>query len=354
LVLKAGFGHSVEGMAQSDFARILSWFQPKWDWVQAEVTTDCNAACIYCPRTVYRNSWKDRHLPLETFKKLRPVMGRTHHFHLQGWGEPLLHPDFFEMVAIGKAAGCHVGTTTNGMLINVERIERVVQSELDIIAFSLAGTGEENDRIRKGTSLTKVIEVIRSLRREKEKQGTTKPAIHVAYMLFRSGVVGLGNLPRLLQGSGVSDVVISFLDFVPSDELLREVIAPATGSERDELRSLLRAVKEEGDRHGLRIHQPLESVGYEGGVCTENVLRAICIASDGSVTPCVYTNLEAHRASYFLAGEKRLYERMIFGNIKERSVNQIWRQKAYRAFRRSFRAGQLAAPCRGCPKLRRT
>jgi MoaA/NifB/PqqE/SkfB family radical SAM enzyme len=341
-------------MAQSDFERILSLFQPKWDWIQVEVTTDCNAACIYCPRTVYRNSWKDRHLPLETFRKLRPVMGRTRHLHLQGWGEPLLHPFFFEMVAMGKAAGCQVGTTTNGMLLNKEGIERVVQSELDMIAFSLAGTDEENDRIRKGTSLTKVLAAIRSLRRGKEKQGKTKPSVHVAYLLLRSGIVELGKLPSLLEGSGVSDVVISFLDFVPSVELQDEVIAPRTASEREKLRSLLEAVEAEGEKLSLKIHHPYESPGYEREACTENVLRALCIASDGSVTPCAYTNLEAHSASYVLAGEKRLYERMIFGNIDEQSIIHIWRQKAYRTFRRSFHTGELAALCRGCPKLRRT
>jgi MoaA/NifB/PqqE/SkfB family radical SAM enzyme len=327
---------------------------PKWDWIQVEVTTACNAACIYCPRTVYRNAWKDRHLPLETFKKLRPAMRNTHHLHLQGWGEPLLHPDFFEMVAMGKAAGCQVGTTTNGMLLNKERVERVFQSELDIVAFSLAGIDDGNDRVRKGTSLTKVLEAIRLLRTEKEKRGKTKPAVNVAYMLLRSGIVGLRNLPRLLQGSGVSDVVISFLDFVPSDELRGEVIAPGTGPEFDTLRSLLRGVKKECERQGLRLYHPLESSVCDGAVCTENVLRALCIASDGSVTPCVYTNLEAHHVSYVLSGEKHLYERMTFGNIEERSITRIWRQKAYRAFRRSFKTGQLQAPCRGCSKLRRT
>jgi MoaA/NifB/PqqE/SkfB family radical SAM enzyme len=341
-------------MAQSEFERILSLFQPKWDWIQVEVTTECNATCSYCPRTVYRNSWKDRHLPLETFRKLRPVMGRARHLHLQGWGEPLLHPFFFEMVATGKAAGCQVGTTTNGMLLNKEGVERVFQSELDVVAFSLAGTDEKNDRVRKGTSLSKVLEVIRTLKREKEKQGTTKPAIHVAYMLLRSGIVGLGNLPRLLQGCGVSDVVISFLDFVPSVELQDEVIAPRTPSEREKLRSLLEAVREEGEKLNITIHHPYGSPGYEGDTCTENVLRALCIASDGSVTPCVYTNLQTHQAFYVLAGEKRTYERLIFGNINEQSLKKVWRQRTYRAFHRSFRTGQLPAPCRGCPKLRRT
>jgi MoaA/NifB/PqqE/SkfB family radical SAM enzyme len=336
-----------------DFERILSLFPPKWDWIQVEVTSHCNAACVYCPRTVYKSSWQDLYLPFETFKRLAPILRRTQYLHLQGWGEPFLHPDFFEMVAVAKEAGCRVGTTSNAMLLNKEGIERVVQSQLDIIAFSLAGTGEENDRLRKGTRLSKVLEVIQGLSREKEKQGETKPAIHVAYMLFRSGSKGLSRLPGLLQGSGVDEVVISFLDFVPSPDLRPEVIDPGTPSEHSDLVALLGAVKEEGQGQGLRIHHPFETPGSERVACTENVLRALCIASDGSVTPCVYTNLQVHHAFYVLGGEKRAYERLVFGNIDEQSLKKVWRKKEYAAFRRSFHTGRIASPCRGCPKLRR-
>ena len=212
-----------------------------------------------------RTAGLDRHLPLETFKKLVPAFSETRHVHLQGWGEPFLHPDFFEMVAIAKGAGCRVGTTTNGMLLNRETIERVVESRLDIIAFSLAGTGEENDRIRKGTRLAKVLEAMHALTEEKQRRGVETPAIHVAYMLFQSGIGNLRNLPRLLEGCGVSDVVISFLDFIPCEELQSEVIAPATEAEHEELRSCLEEVKEEGRLHHLHVHHPLESMGEKKG-----------------------------------------------------------------------------------------
>jgi len=64
---------------------------PWLDWMQIEVTSRCNAACIYCPRTVYGPRWKNRDLSPDTFEKLLPVLSKTKMVHLQGWGEPLLY-----------------------------------------------------------------------------------------------------------------------------------------------------------------------------------------------------------------------------------------------------------------------
>jgi MoaA/NifB/PqqE/SkfB family radical SAM enzyme len=330
---------------------IFPFFPPTWDWIQVEVTSDCNAACIYCPRTIYKGCWESRHLPLETFGRLIPSFSETRHVHLQGWGEPFLHPDFFEMAAIAKSAGCRVGTTTNGMLLNREKIERVVESRIDIVAFSLAGTGEENDRIRRGTRLAKVFEAMRTLNEEKQRQRKETPAVHVAYMLLRSGIEKLSGLPDLLRGCGVGDLVISFLDFIPSEPLRSEAIAPASEAEYKDLRSHLEQVKETGRQHHLSVHHPLESMVDRDKGCTENVQRAVCVASDGSVTPCVYVNLQAPGASFMLQGEMRPCERMVFGNIRDKSLRAIWHEKAYSAFRDSFQKGELSALCDGCSKL---
>jgi len=331
--------------------KILSAIAPTFDWIQVEVTSACNAACIYCPRTVYKDVWEDRHLPLDAFRKLKPAFAKSRHVHLQGWGEPFLHPDFFEMVAIAKAAGCWVGTTTNGMLLNRDRVTRMIESGVDIIAFSLAGTGEKNDVIRKGTSLKKVLEAICALDRAKKEMGRERPEIHVAYMLFRSGMGELEALPALLDGLGVSQVVVSTLDFVTTDELLKEAVIPATPEEYEEVRSVLDRLVEAGREKGLSVHYHLISPEKRREVCTENVQRALCVSSDGAVSPCVYTNLRVSGTYYDLQGKKVSCERMVFGNIHEKNVKDIWKEKSYRDFRRSFRKGELAPTCQKCPKI---
>ena len=331
--------------------KILSVIAPTFDWIQVEITSACNAACIYCPRTVYRDVWEDRHLPLDAFRKLGPVFEKTRHVHLQGWGEPFLHPDFFEMVALAKAAGWWVGTTTNGMLLNRDRIIRTIESGLDIIAFSLAGTGEKNDAIRKGTSLKKVLEAIQALDRAKKEMGRLTPEIHVAYMLFRSGMNELEALPSLLEGLGVSQVVVSTLDFVATDELREEAVIPVTQEEYEKTRPSLDRLVEAGREKGLSVHYHLISPEKRREVCTENVQRALCISADGAVTPCVYRSLRVSGTYYDLQGERVNCERRVFGNIHEKDVKDIWRQESYKAFRRSFREGKIDPACQKCPKI---
>ncbi len=333
------------------WTRLFSLFEPRFDWIQVEVTSDCPAACCYCPRTAYRDIWQNRYLPLESFKRLQSAFALSRMVHLQGWGEPFLHPEFFTMTAIAKAAGCRVGTTTNGMLLNPERITRLVASELDVVAFSLAGADFHNDSIRRGTRLEQILETIRTLNREKKRANSRKPAIHIAYMLFRSRMKDLDLLTSLLQGLDISQVVISTLDFVAQPELELETIQPATEGKYKELENILQGVVRTGAQSGLPIHFNLPPLLGKRQECTENIRRALCVASDGSVTPCVFTNLMIPGGKFLRQGKEKPYERLVFGNINQEPLRDIWRKKDYSRFRRSFNKGNLAPPCRGCPKL---
>jgi MoaA/NifB/PqqE/SkfB family radical SAM enzyme len=326
-------------------------FDPSLDWIQVEITTYCNASCIYCPRTAYGEAWRNRHLPMRTFMKLAPAFRRAARVHLQGWGEPLMHPGFFEMADAAKAAGCLVGTTTNAVMFNREIASKVVESGIDLVAFSLAGTGEENDRIRKGTSLNRVLDAIRMLSEEKQIRRSQTPVIHIAYMLFRSGLNDLGGLLPLVKGLGVSAIVISTLDFVAAEELLPEVLHPETAGAYEKVASLLRSLAAEGEEQGIGIHDHLPGPERTRVVCTENVGRALCVSADGAVAPCVYTHLDLAGVSYFSQGERRPYRRMTFGNVNEQPLGAIWRKADYKAFRNSLRKGSPAVPCRGCLKL---
>jgi MoaA/NifB/PqqE/SkfB family radical SAM enzyme len=324
---------------------------PRWDWIQIEVTSFCNASCVYCPHTVYQGQWASRHMSLATFAKIIPSLTRTRLVHLQGWGEPFLNPDFFSMVAMAKQAGCHVGTTTNGMLLDFEAIRRLVESGIDFVAFSLAGTDEKNDIFRHGTSLERVLETIQNLCRVKEKMGTSCPEIHIAYMVLRSGIADLSRLPKVMQGLGVKQVIISTLDFVPQKELEVETIKPDNTREYEAVKVSLREIAEMGRSCQLTIHQQLQKSGERRLICPENVQRALFVGADGSVSPCAFANVPVSQATYIAEGAKRPYRRLILGTLDDLPLAAIWRQKAYSNFRRSFFTGKPISLCQSCLKI---
>ncbi|MEW5763074.1 MAG: radical SAM protein [Bacillota bacterium] len=320
---------------------------PVLDWLQVEVTTYCNASCRYCPHTVYRARWVSRHLPMETFAKLLPAVKRSRLVFLQGWGEPFLNPDFFAMATLAGKEGCAVGTTTNGMLLDEEKAARLVDTGVDVVAFSLAGTGAMNDFWRRGTHLDQVLKAIKNLAAEKARRRTAKPAIHVAYMLLRSGLYELKTLPDLLAGTGVREVVISVLDFIPAPDLVKEVV---TLEDDAATRMLLQEVVEAGRERGLAIHYRVPRPAG-GTSCAENATRAAFIAADGSLSPCVFTNLPLSEIPAGNDGSGTAYHKVTFGNVSQEPFGAIWNRRAYREFRASLAAGVPPAVCRSCPRL---
>lgn len=284
-----------------------------------------------------------QHMDLETFKILLPFFKRTLLVYLQGWGEPLLNPYFFEMAKLVKKAGSQVGTTTNGIALDEKRIGRLIESEIDIIAFSLAGVGEKNDKIREGTNFDQIMKNIDLINREKQKRNSNKPEINIAFLLLKSGLDKIKNLPKTFAGKKINQIIISTLDFVPIPELEEEVIKPNSTEEFLQIQNKLEHVVEIGKKQHLKIFYNIFDSQERRLVCTENIQKALYISSDGAVSPCVFTNLPVNHNIF--------QNNLIFGNISQTSLSSIWRQKNYKKFRDSFYTKNLSQSCQNCPKL---
>jgi MoaA/NifB/PqqE/SkfB family radical SAM enzyme len=318
---------------------------PRLDWIQVEVSSHCNALCTYCPRTVHRKAWLNRTMPLRDFARLAPAFARAGMVHLQGWGEPFLNAEILAMIGVAKRAGCAVGTTTNGTLLDDRVVGELVASGIDVLAVSLAGIDERNDAIRQGTRLHQILDTLRRLDEAKALAGSSTPALHVAHLLLRSRLADIEGFADFYAPLPVSQIVVCTLDFVPCPELADEVVAPATADAYAALRSRLDAAKEALRTHGKELHYRLRQPGATRGVCTENVERSLFVSVTGAVSPCVFTNLPLPDGTVAAACRHRS-----FGNIHDASVGRIWRSGDYRAFRAALRAGRAPAGCADCPK----
>ncbi len=210
---------------------------------------------------------------------------------------------------------------------------------------------EKNDVIRKGTKLEKVVDAIKRLNEEKDAQGSKKPAIHIAYMLLRSGVDDLERLPEFVSGLGVDQVVVSTLTFVPSPELQEETLIPQDEREYEGLKNKLHTVKKECKNRGVELHYTLVHPGKPAPLCTENVFSSLVVAGDGEVSPCVFTDMPVSGATYMAMGKERSFKRLSFGNVGRESIFDIWKKKEYKRFRESFYSRDLFYQCQMCLKL---
>jgi len=334
---------------------IRDWWEhqamPRLDWMQIEITTRCNASCRYCPRTVYCASWNDRDLSPAIFRSLLPALRRTRMVHLQGWGEPLLYPHFFDMIALAKKAGCMVGTTTNGKLLDRRAAVRLVESRIDQVAFSLAGVGDQNDEARRGTHFSNVLEAVAGLAAEKKVRRQHTPVISVAYLLLRSHLPDIDKLIPALAGTGIRQIVISTLDFACNENLQKECLAPEDKGQYRELMSLYDRLARDAEKEGISLFYNLADPEAESGDCTENPHRAVFISASGGVSPCAFTNIPVTE-SYHLSGAHQGYRSLIFGCLGPQSLPEIWSGRAAMKFRAEFDDAPHPS-CRGCSKRSR-
>lgn len=315
----------------------------KFRWIQIEVSSLCRASCIYCPHKAYKNLWKGGLISKDIFEKIVPVFRDTELVFLQGWGEPLLHPLFFEFVKKAKREGSLVGTTTNGMLINENVAKKIVDSGIDIISFSLVGSSSRNDEIRKGTSIDRVLKSIEQVRKEREKERLSIPRIHVAYLLLRSMISELKTLPDIVTRAGAEKIVVSTLSLITEPDLASEKIDTQELLNEGFFSGINGRIEieiETGLDRSKKLHPTVSR-------CPERPMDSFFVNSNGRVAPCVFLGLPLKSAPLEVIS-------FSFGSLFLSRLEEILNRPSYRAFREDFSKNKLPFFCIRCPRLDRT
>jgi len=272
---------------------------------------------------------------------LLPLMRRSGRVHLQGWGEPLLNPDFFAMAALARKVGCAVSTTTCGLPMNEEVALKLAAAELDIVAFSLAGTDAASNACRRGVDFDRVCEAVSLLQLGRRARPAAHLKIHFAYLMLASTMEVVRGLPRLMRHLGVDAAVVSTLDYIAGPELEPEGFAPHEADKLARAAALLTETEIEARRLGVGFHWALPRPDAPGRTCKENIDRSLYVGADGSISPCVYVNLPVEGLDP---------RRRVFGNVRDRDPLGIWESDECRRFRDRLAGGDPDLPCTTCPK----
>lgn len=116
-----------------------------------EVTLRCNERCFHCGSRCESDS--ENGLPLSKFKEILDEVKENFDIsRLQlciTGGEPLLYPDFFELMSYAHELGYNWGMTSNGTMITKEVAKKLHECGMGTISISIDGLEETHDRQRR-------------------------------------------------------------------------------------------------------------------------------------------------------------------------------------------------------------
>lgn len=328
------------------FARLDSKPRPL-QHIQVEVTSFCPGACAYCPRGILHSAWQARHMQDKVFAALTPLMLRSRRVHLQGWGEPFAHPRFTDYVHLARKAGCAVSTTTCGLVMNKALARRVVESGMDIVAFSLVGTDEKSNGARKNVPLAGVERAVRLLQKAKKDMGSALPHIHFSYLLLADRLEATLALPGLMESWDIAECVVSTLDMPVLPEHWEWAYKPNENDKIARARDVLERVSADVAEKGRSLRFCLP--GKKTGICREDVDKSCYVDAEGYLSPCIYLNVPFREEMF---KQKTLLEqkRLVYGNILDTDPVRIWDMLDYRDFRADLAHGATPPTCLTCPK----
>lgn len=274
--------------------------------VYIEITNRCNLACDFCHGTKRPLGT----MPPEDFRRIaEKLRGETSYLYLHVLGEPLLHPQLKELLAIAGELGFRVCLVTNGTLLHKRREELLAAKSLHKVSVSLhsfEGNGGAGDL---PAYLQQVWEVCLPL---------SERGVLCALRLWNEGTA-----PRL---NGAVEAFLSQrigrdVESLPRDARGNRTLRPNLFLERAE-----------------RFGWPDLNAPESGANFCHGFTRQLAVLWDGTVTPCCLDS-EGNIA---------------LGNLFEQTLEEILRGERAAAMAAGFAARKPTEElCRRCGYARR-
>jgi radical SAM protein with 4Fe4S-binding SPASM domain len=318
-------------------------------FLQIEPVGQCNLKCQMCP-IQFRTDGDNGVLAFIKFDDFRALIEQfpeIKELHLQGLGEPLMHPRFFDMVEFAADRGIKVTTNSNLTLFTRRRAESCVTSGLDTLHVSIDGaTKETYETIRVGSNFEKVLSNVRLLKDVKAGLTSETPHLRLVFVLMR---MNLHELPGLVQLAGklnVREIFAQHLchdfkestlpakyrpmrDFVEEQTLFNENIE-RINSLFDEARTTAEAINVE-----LRLPPPRpteRALSSRGRERCDWPWRGMYFSFDGKAMPCCMIATP---------------DRFSFGDAFDHA-RDLWQSPEYEDFRRRLESDDPPDICRSC------
>ena len=291
--------------------------------VYLEITDSCNLECEICYRHQWVESpvdmeedlWKRAVTQIKKDKNIKTVV-------LGGMGEPLVSPFFPKTIELLQNK--QIWVTSNAILFR-ENLTADIASKIELFVVSCDGMDKQMLKGR-GVIFNDLIANIDYLNHLKDKNGMNKPYLDIQFVASRKNIDDIFPLMDVLAGKNIRNLVISHL--MPQQLNQADDILYAR-YENKEMKEKFNKIRNYSFRKGLRIIFPEVELKTERKCAFVNN-DATYITSRGEVVPCYRLS---HEGSEVVFGRFKTIKQYSFGNIRDRSLKEIWEDKNYVRFR---------------------
>jgi MoaA/NifB/PqqE/SkfB family radical SAM enzyme len=312
-----------------------------------EVAARCNLRCQMCAINFdARYRGRGERPPFfapDLFDRLKPIFPTLHRAFLFGLGEPVLNPHLVDYVRELSGHGVEACFNTNATLITDEKAAEIARAGATRVTVSIDGASRETyEAIRRGASFDDVIRGIRALVAARERFGN--PEVDLSFVAMASNIRELPALIELSAALGTTAVHVEpLLAQVGSPELDQHyqhenLGTTAVADVAEVLEQASHLAKERGILFASRL---LSAKHYEyvsevraqpapDWTCSEP-WASIWVTSSGEVRTCCINDTS-------------------FGNLFERSFEEIWNGEPFLRFRRQHADREVATGCANCMK----
>lgn len=322
-------------------------------YVQIEPVGRCNLACEMCA-VRFRDESPPALMAWELFTRIVDEIPTLETLHLQGLGEPTLHPRFFEMVRYAARRGIRVTTNTNLTLLNARSADAWAGAGLHTIHVSIDGaTAPTYESIRVNASYRRVTENLCALLEARQRLGRNTPRIHLVAVLMRRNLAELPGLVRLAARWGVDRLFVQQLchDFVEGNlpeayRPMREFVATEALYQinPEEVEGTFAEARALAYMLGVDLRLPRARPrphphGLPGRERCDWPWNGAYVTYDGQMMPCCMISTP---------------DRARMGSLSEGHVVEIWNGPRYREFRAALDSPTPPEVCRACALYRGT
>ncbi len=320
-------------------------------YVQIEPVGQCNLRCRMCPIQFRRDGppyGPPAYMPFDAFTRLVDGFDGMAELHLQGLGEPMMHPRFFDMVAYAVARGITVSTNSNLTLLTEMRAARCVTSGLAWLHVSIDGaTAGTYEAIRLRGRFDRVVRNVERIVAARRRLGAETPRLRLVMVLMRRNLPELPDVVRLARRLEMDAMFVQHLahDFgesslPPHYRPMRDFVDRETvlGEDPARVERVFAEARAVAASLGLDLRLPRTAPrphppGTPGRARCDWPFTGAYVSYDGLAMPCC-----------MVATPDRIH----FGSMVTEGVRAVWEGPAYEAFRTRLDSDDPPEVCRTC------